>query len=485
MFNRTLNTAVNYNLWLEIAERNFRSEEEMETQARIVLARDFYEGELDDKLVKELADALLTGDADEVVGLINIYQTAVNEVADRLTVAEFEDDDGNKLDWAMDWWNNHNMDEVQHDLFENTLVDGTCFVILMPELNDLEELKIEPVLQKRYTSAEAGGENVGMRAHYRTNENSKRPFQFSKRWVEDYKDGQQWKSRQRMTLYTEGDASNLPSIQRYYLDEGRWKPFNTAEQPAIIPWTVNFQQDGEPLPLPIIEFHNQKERQEGRKAQGAQIIVDNLFTALLKAAGIAAIPPLLVLGVLPTVDGKEPAADGSNLWKVGPGTIIGNASKGPDQAKIDYVKPPDLSQMIAVIRETSDLTAVTAVIPSLLTRYSGGGETAAESLKQMDIRPTAITRKKQTAFGNSITLMFQKLVALNRLLKADEEIPADFTGKVIAKWLPADVRGSDVVEGTDEVDSDDEAQKFNTDAAPSSRSSGDNSQAEGNVSPGS
>ena len=476
-----LNTAVNYNEWLEIAWRQHQEDEELETQKRVVLARNLYDGWIPDSLVKELEAALLSGDASLVNGLVNLYKTAVDEVSDRLTVADLVDEDGNSLEWAMRWWDNHNMDELQHDLWENVLRDGEAFVMLVPIKDEEDRVSIKPVIHERFTSEKADGENQGMKAHYPTNEPYQDPHEFSKRWIEQYKDGQIWKPRQRLTLYTAGNSGEVPTVQKYRLDGGKWVAHEDEEGGALIPWTVGFDGQGEPLPMPIIHFKNQKSRQEGRKVQGVQMLADNLFTALATAAGIAAVPPLLVIGTSPTTDGKDPAGDGSNVWKVGPRAVIGNAEKTPDQAKIDYMKPPDLSQLITVIREFMDLAAVTAVMPSLLTRYGGSGQTAAESLKQLDIRPTALARKKQTAFGNAITKMFDTLVKMHSLLESNEaDIPENFEDKVIAQWLPADVRGTDVVEGTDEVDGNDETQKANTEEAKDEGDSQSNSQSQGN-----
>lgn len=452
-----IGTSMNYNHWLEIAWLQHQANEEKETQARVVIARRLYEGWLPDALIKEVAAALLSEDAKLVDSLINIYRTAIDEICDRLTVADLVDREGNSIQWAMDWWDDHNMDELQHDLWETVLKDSEAFLMLAPETDDEDNLIIRPVLHERFTSAEVEGENQGMKAHYPTNEPHQEPHEFSKRWVERYKTNEGWRTRQRLTLYTAGNDEEVPTIQKYRLEGNVWLPHSENGESLII-WTDTQTADGEPLPMPIIHFKNQQLRHEGKKVQGIQMLVDNLVTALVKAAGIAAVPPLLVLGTQPTTDGKEPAADGKNLWKVGPGAVIGNSQKTPDQANIDYIKPPDLSQLINTLEKLMDFAAVTAVIPSLMTRHGGAGQTAAESLKQLDIRPTALARKRQTAFGNALTKMFETLIRLNSLMGGSEEIPANFEGKVYAKWMPADVRGTDVIEGTDEVNSEEEQQ---------------------------
>jgi hypothetical protein len=466
-----IGTSVNYNDWLEIAWLQHQADEEKESQARVVLARKLYEGWLPDALIREIAAALLSEDAKLVDSLINIYRTAIDEICDRLTVADLVDREGNTLQWAIDWWDDHNMDELQHDLWEIVLKDSEAFLMLAPEMDDEGNLVITPILHERFTSAEVEGENQGMKAHYPTNEPHQEPHEFSKRWVERYKTADGWQTRQRLTLYTTGNDEEVPTVQKYRLDGGVWKA-HSENGDALVIWTDDQTIDGQPLPMPIIHFKNQRLRHEGKKVQGIQILLDNLLTALTKAAGIAAVPPLLVLGTQPTIDGKEPAADGKNLWKVGPGAVIGNSQKTPDQAQIDYIKPPDLSQLITVLEKLLDFAAVTAVIPALMTRHGGSGQTAAESLKQLDIRPTALARKKQTIFGNAITKMFDTLIQLNTLLEGSEEIPENFDGKVYARWLPADVRGTDVVEGTDEVDSEEE-QQANVQEAADAGSSGE------------
>ena len=72
--------------YIELAWRQHQTAEELEIQKRIVLARDLYEGTLEDDLVTELEGALLSQDASNIPSLFDLYATVVDENADRLKV---------------------------------------------------------------------------------------------------------------------------------------------------------------------------------------------------------------------------------------------------------------------------------------------------------------------------------------------------------------------------------------------------------------
>ena len=412
----------------DLAYAAYQKDEELERQKRVVIGRDLFEGMIDDELLSQLDDAL-PGSTANITALFNAYATVVEEVLNRLYILEWSEkpQDGRPVEWANQEWQRLDMDEKQYNLFEYTLVDAEAFVIMGVGRNAItNEEQIIPYVHRRWTSAEVGGDNTGCKAHYKNG----RLDMISKRWIpEYYTEKGELKTRQRMTLYVAANDSETARIEKYEIVAGVPIPFS-EEGDAVAAW---------PHAFPAIHFQNVGQRQQGQRAQGGQILLDNLFADLGTAAGTHASPMLSVIGGFPTTDGKTPAEDGSNVWKTGPGQIIGYPTKSPSEASINHIPPGDLKQLLDAIDKTTVMLALTTGTTSLIANLIAGTQISAEFLKQTDIRPTSITRQRQAAFGNAMSRMMRVYALLTNDLIAGKNLPAD--GPLHAKWGAADVRG--------------------------------------------
>lgn len=457
--------AINY---IELAWKQHQAAEELEIQERIVLARDLYEGTLEDALVTELAGALLSQDASNIQSLFDLYATVIDEIADRLNVIEIAADDQPMLnnssvpnqngatptgnvtqspagltarpqnaaapDWAVNLWNDNGLDEWQADIYLSALRDGESYLLLSPEVDPTsKETVIRAYPHERYTSAEVEGTNEGIRFHYADDVLTlNRPPDFaSKRWVETFTtDSGESESRQRMTIYISPKGDQPGRVEKYVRDGSNWVEHQDEGDTAWpIPW---------PYPLPVIRFRNTGGRQQGKRAQGGQIVLNNLVTALISAAGSVAVPPMVVLGGYPTTDGQAPNSEGTNVWRLGPRRVIGWNNKQPNQASIEFKQPGDLTQIIKAINEIIKLTAIATGTPSLLSEKLGTQPIAAKLLQQMDLKPVAAARRVQNNFGNSWTKMFETAAVLINELTQEAANPEE---KIKVIWAPADVQG--------------------------------------------
>jgi hypothetical protein len=382
--------------WLELAYLQHQVEEEKELQRRIVIARDLYEGMLADELVAELKAGLLAGDADDIESLFNIYAATIDEIADRLSVEGFWDGPdpatANPVPWASDYWQAAYLDELQHETMLNALIDGESFIILEPATDyRTGEVTIKAYPHERYTDAEVGGTGEGVKMHYK---NNKRPGMgwdmASKRWPETVIVNGERETRQRMTLYIPATEEEDGRIEKYVAAGDDWvRHQDDGDEAWPLPWTYHS----------VIGFRNTGKRRQGSRATGAQAVLDNLVTALSTSASTMAAPTAVVMGGYPTDDGRPPNENGTNVWRMGPRRIIGFPDKSPGEASVKFERPGDLEQLLSAIDHIIKLTAVTTSTPSL-TAKELGHNVAGETLKQLDIRPTAIARRVQNAFGN-------------------------------------------------------------------------------------
>jgi hypothetical protein len=447
--------------WLELAYLQHQVEEELELQRRIVIARDLYEGTLAESLVAELRAGLLAGEADDIESLFNVYAATVDEIADRLSVEAFWDGPdpatAAPVEWASHYWQTAHLDELQHEVMLNALIDGESFVILEPSVDHRTgEVTIKAYPHERYTDAQVGGTNEGVKMHYKSN---KRPGMgwdmASKRWPETVIVNGERETRQRMTLYIPADGEEDGRIEKYIADGDQWLQHqDEGDEGWPLPWAYHS----------VIGFRNTNKRRQGSRATGAQAVLDNLITALSTSASTMAAPSAVVMGGYPTDDGKPAAEDGSNVWRMGPRRIIGFPDKTPQEASVKFERPGDLSQLLHAIDHVIKLTAVTTSTPSL-TAKELGHNVAGETLKQLDIRPTAVARRVQNAFGNSWTRLFKEVALMHNDLATGESVPDDTA--VHVSWLPADIRGHQPIHTVDESQAGEDVAQGESVDAPS------------------
>lgn len=427
--------------YLELAWRQHKAQEILAEQELIVQARSFYEGQLDEKLLAELVNNLIAEvDEDNIPSLFNMYAAVIDEIASRLNVIGLTDapstrlrpnPDAAPIEWAETWWSLTDMDELQIKLWTAALRDGEAFIILEPG-ERYGQLMTLPYLNMAYTDAEVGGDNQGCRAHYLTGNHSGPADYFTKRWIEEYKEGDEYKTRARLTIY----IPDMPilgqegRIEKYVLDNNELVPFKDEGDTANpMPW---------PGPLPIIHVRSPFGI-FARNATGPQIIMDNAVAAFAGTTGMIASPPLLLVGAYPTDDGMPPESDNSNVMKLGPNRFIYWPHDTPDDVELKPLTFHNVRDSAHAIDKIISWTALTTRTPSLIQKITTTPE-AAETLKQRDTYPTSTAEQVQTAFGNAVTKLLYTVSMLDAIY-GTKHSDGDTGTMVHALWSSADIRG--------------------------------------------
>ena len=138
--------------------------------------------------------------------------------------------------------------------------------------------------------------------------------------------------------------------------------------------------------------------------------------------------------------------------RFGPGRFNGLPDKSPSEAKMEWLKPGDLSQMIAAIDQLVKLMSMTTKTPSLLQNRLGSLPVAARLLQQLDIQVVAQAKRVQDSFGDSWSELFKVAAALTSGFMSG--VQADPLQTVQVVWQPADLMGGLFDEGEKEPFSD-------------------------------
>ncbi len=363
----------------EIAYLQHRAEEEKEIQARIVRARELDAGDFDDNLATQTAKYLIGGTADDVEG-VNLLSIVLRTVLRRIDVKGIATTDNALTTWLEHIWDANSMAIKQATVHRLAERDGEAFVIV--DYDSGAERPWEPdgprgmpvfYVHQRYTDPEVGGDGDGCRAFYR-NDDPNQPLEMvSKRWTETIWENKKATTRQRMTLYIAKQKNVAARIEKYVWGiSGGWEPYTettTNQAGALVEetwpiwWTDDQTANGRSLPLDAIHFRNEEMEPLTRRLWGLQNGMDHAWSALLGGLTQTAFRTLFVLGFFPTLDGKAPAADGSNLVPVAPGTIIGTAEKGADKASVTVIEPADLSSVLDTMDKMAIYCAFVAGLP--------------------------------------------------------------------------------------------------------------------------
>lgn len=407
--------------WAEVAKAQFDMEEELEYQARIVIARDYFEGQFPEDLHDELEQALVGTDLGDEFTAPNLSRVIVTTLRDRLEVTSLQFSDEEQAKIVNEWWKE--IAGIQHELHMNVIRDGEAFVIADFEEDQEAEGggKIRYYVHERYTDPAVDGDGQGCRAHYE----GKQLLFVSKRWTETVydRDGNR-ETRNRMTLYFED------RIEKYVAVGAFWEEYKDEMDSS---WPITWINQGKPIGIAAVHFRSPEMRPKAKDAWGMQIASDHTVANLLSAMSMHGFP-ILTSNVYPTTDGEPPEDDGSNVWKIGPRTILGTAD--PD-TKIGRIDSGDLGQLTTVQNMWTLWTAVSTNTPSLAAMMILGRNISGETLKQFDLAQISEANRLQEVLGNT----YQKLGEVSRsIFNAFGTSQLDETVEIRPSWKQAEVR---------------------------------------------
>lgn len=374
-----------------------------ERHREIILARAYHEGYQPVYLTERQREYLeLHSDNQFCLNLTRIVTTAL---ADELNVVGFETDEATdengvrkQAEWFWDVWNKNKMDAMQYDVHEKALSESEAFVILDW---DAESGYPVMVLHERYTDIRVNawegtwsglssaiaekltGTGQGVWMIYENDDPYQKPVAAVQQWSETMEaENGNIDSRLRRTIY-------YPDrIERFaYGRNDEWEELENSPQR----WTT---KDGSPLGLPVIHFKNRGLRPEAWYVIPPQDAVNKTWVDILGAADLAGYPLYVLLGLYPTVDGKPPAPDGSNVWSVGPAQMLGNAGVKAGDASVTKYEGSDPTPLMSTLKDQIMFIAQLSGTPA--SRFITTAQIASDkTLKEQEreLRKRALNRK--------------------------------------------------------------------------------------------
>ena len=183
-------------------------------------------------------------------------------------------------------------------------------------------------------------------------------------------------------------------VEKYALD-GDWKQVQDPGDPG---WPLPFVDgSGQPLGIPVSHLRNPDLRSELHDIIPLQDALNKAWLDIMAASDSTAFRMLVVLGFVPTTDGKEPAEDGSNLLQVSPGQMLATRKK-PGEVSVDSIEPASLDPLLQV--EERIIYRVAQISDTPLNRFQFSRQVSAEgSLRQMDAPADCQGRRAAGADG--------------------------------------------------------------------------------------
>jgi hypothetical protein len=260
---------------------------------------------------------------------LNICRVIVSAMTDRMRVIGFDSANRDKITWATERWDDNKGPVVELDLYEMLLRDGEAFIVVDV---DQEEGAIYWHVNPRYTSLDVEGDGTGCRAYYENNDPNQRLTAVTKHWV------------------VIDEASRMTRYRNIYLADKIIKQHHNGDHwvtDAELAWV---DASGKPIGIAAVHFYNKGFHREAEDAFTPQDAINKTFLDLLATSDLSAFRIFVALGWIPTVDGKEPAADGSNWMEIEPGRLIGT-SKPKSEVSLDVIEPVDTEAIIKVVQQ--------------------------------------------------------------------------------------------------------------------------------------
>lgn len=339
----------------------FRSvQAEMEN---IQLSRDYYNGIQDTSFISARVREFLNLHPN-VTFRLNVCQSVVQALANELELTGFDTDeavgiDGQKpqADWAAAIFETNDIAALQTDVHEAALADRETYIIV-----EYDPVKGRAVMthNPRLVTTEAGGDGMGAVIVYENDDIHQSPEYAVKQWIETVydKNGNPHTTIRRTVYYPD-------RIERFVYDYG-WQQFTDFEKPWPEPC---LNVDGGALGIPVVHFPNKSLASEHWEAIPPQDAINKTLVDVLAANDLTAFKSFFGFGFYPTVDGKLPKPDGSNLMKIGPAQFNGT-SKMPSEASLQIIDGADntplmesLKDLVMFVAQITD-TPVTRFITS-------------------------------------------------------------------------------------------------------------------------
>lgn len=405
--------------WLFQGGSTMMTEDEKRAQGLIVLARRYYDGQQAVAMTAR-QKAWLDLHPGKTQFVVNISATVVDAVTERLRVTGFDAPGEETAAQVWAWWTKNRMDALQVEVHRAAVRDGEAFVLTA--WNN-ETRRPDFVFHPRFVDAQAGGDGYGMWMEYEHGDPFGAPLRAVKQWGERQADN---KARTRQTHY-------YPDRIEKWIQDGDWREYqDEGDASWPLPWLL---PNGAPLGIPVAHFRNPGLRSELADVIPLQDALNKAWLDILAASDSTAFRMLVVLGFVPTLDGNEPAADGSNLLQVAPGQMLATR-KRPGEVSVESIEPASLEPLLQVEERIVHRAAQVSDTP--LSRFQFTRQIAAEgTLRQLDAPLIAKIELRQTLFGNAWEDVCHQ--ALRQAAAFDGQ-RLDMNRQLATVWMPAAVR---------------------------------------------
>ena len=428
---------------LEIVYLQRCVDDEKLTQANIVHARDYYEGDQNVPLTERQKE-FLGFNEDTPRFALNYCKGVVDAVTERMIVTGLTCEDEDFAVWCWDAWAANRMDAKQASVHHSAINDGETFVMVeWPEGDEFPTLLPHP----RYTDPEVDGDGFGCKAHYEEGDPNLPLEMVSKRWTESVVNEKgQRKTNRRMTLYYPDRIEKYIASTK---DESGWEEYYETETNDEgeqvdsvwpIPW---MHSDGTPVGIQWSVFRKTEGQPELWNAIPLQDNINKNGLDLIATVDSAGFPIRLTYGWVATDDGKPPEEDGSNYLKLFTGAWVGvdNSKTTGGEVKTETLLP----EGIKPLQESLDswIMKLAQVTDTPISRFQMTRQIAAEgTLKQQDAPLLAKTRLYTTQIGNGWEDVFY--IARSIAKFKGEDVGGE-DALLQTQWKPLEVRDEKVL----------------------------------------
>ena len=373
---------------------------------------------------------------------LNVIRPVTTALRDELNVVGFEtgeqeNKNGIKVQaqWFWDVWNKNNMDSRQGEVHEWALRDSETFIIL-----DWDKEKKYPgmVLHERFTDTDAQswegrwsdltdwtmqnmtGTGNGVWMIYENDDPNQDAQAAVQQWNEiKYDANGKMESNLRRTIY-------YPDrIERFEYNGTDWIELMSPQA-----W---LDKSGKALGIPVIHFKNQNMLPEAWDAIPPQDAVNKTWVDILGTMDLSGYPMFVLLGLYPTTDGKPPAADGSNVWSVGPAQILGNAGAKANEASIQKFEGTDPTPLMETLKDQIMFIAQITGTPA--SRFITTSQiAAADTLKEQERQLRKRAYNHMILFGDAwedVMIMARRINNAFSTDQLDESVTVEVVWKNI------------------------------------------------------
>jgi hypothetical protein len=223
--------------------------------------------------------------------------------------------------------------------------------------------------------------------------------------------------------------------------EGGMRPFDADGREAVLAWTMDGTEGGEPIGVPVIHFRNRGSSannfgiSELENVKPIQDVLNRTMYSMVSTAELTAFPIRLLVGAALPSAGISPAT----IFEFKGDTATGYASNEASQKAMAAIRMEQLSagEIVPFVQQAD--WAISQMLAITSTPVAGGSEAVSgESLKQREIKLIGKVNRFETQNGNS----WEDAVSMAARVGTAFSVPNTpvIEGSLDAKWADSEIR---------------------------------------------